>query len=146
MTTGQLYLNLQQELMTIANKYQFLYEHSSDEETRMMYLHKLSGIKDACRELLEVMNTGEQNEPVSPFTGGLVLILEKDSTVKYRGEEITVKRKYYRCADTGREFADSKLDDDFMWEVFRKYCSIKNYETFTDIEKNEILNKASEDK
>ena len=141
MTTGQLYLNLQQELTTIANKYQFLYEHSSDEETRMMYLHKLSGVKDACRELLEVMNDSEPDEIVSPFTGGLVLLLEKDSTVKYRGEEITVKRKYYRCADTGREFTDSKLDDEFMWDVFAEYFKRHNYDTFKDIERELLENK-----
>lgn len=70
----------------------------------------------------------------SPFTGGKVFIEEKESTVKYRGMDITVKAKYYRCEDTGHEFTDSEVDTDFMWAVFRKYWENKGFEHFYEID------------
>ena len=70
----------------------------------------------------------------SPFTGGNVFIEEKESTVKYRGMDITVKAKYYRCEDTGREFTDSEVDTDFMWAVFRKYWENKGFDHFYEID------------
>lgn len=80
----------------------------------------------------------DKKEPIvanvkSPFTGGRVLLCTKETTVKYRGEDITAEREYYRCEDTGVEFSDSKLDDDFMWKVFRVYCNKQGFQYFTDI-------------
>lgn len=73
-------------------------------------------------------------EMKSPFTGGKVTLENKETEVDYRGEKIKVNRQYYRCADTGKEFTDSKLDDDFMWSVFRAYWQNKNVTHFSDID------------
>lgn len=79
----------------------------------------------------------DKKEPVdnmkSPFTGGKVSLCTKEVTLKYRGEDITVNRDYYHCEDTGMEFSDSKLDDDLMWRVFRKYCEKQGFGHFSDI-------------
>ena len=69
----------------------------------------------------------------SPFTGGKVTILSREEEVTFRGEKIKITRKYYRCEDTGREFTDSKLDEDMMWDTFRAYCEKKGMTSFTDI-------------
>jgi hypothetical protein len=69
----------------------------------------------------------------SPFTGGKVTILSREEEVTFRGENVKILRKYYRCEDTGREFTDSKLDDDMMWAAFRAYCEKKGMTSFTDI-------------
>lgn len=74
---------------------------------------------------------------ISPFTGGKVELINSESTVTFRGEQITAPRQFYRCVDTGHEFTDGKLDDDFIWAVFRKYCSEK-YPTLTEIIEHEI--------
>lgn len=75
----------------------------------------------------------QETEMKSPFTGGKVAILSREEEVTFRGEKIKVTRKYYRCEDTGREFTDSKLDDDMMWTAFRAYCEKKGMTSFTDI-------------
>ena len=82
-----------------------------------------------------------KSDKKSPFTGGKVELLSKEAEVVFRGEKITVEKFYYRCTDTGHEYTDAELDDDFMWAVFRKYCEGK-YPTFTDIIENEIEEKA----
>lgn len=69
----------------------------------------------------------------SPFTGGKVAILSRQEEVTFRGEKVKILRKYYRCEDTGREFTDSKLDDDMMWAVFRAYCEKTGMTSFNDI-------------
>lgn len=95
-----------------------------------------SRMKQRLREEIEeeiLEKAAHRTDLKSPFTGGKCTLEEEETTVKYRGEYITVKRKFYRCADTGHEFTDSDLDDDFMWAVFRKWCEGKNFETFQDI-------------
>ena len=62
----------------------------------------------------------------SPFTGGIVDLLEREEEITFRGEKIKINRKYYKCRDTGHEFTDSELDDEMMWTVFRKYCELKS--------------------
>lgn len=74
-----------------------------------------------------------ETEMKSPFTGGKVTILSREEEVTFRGEKVKIDRKYYRCKDTGREFTDSKLDDDMMWDTFRAYCEKKGITSFTDI-------------
>ena len=77
----------------------------------------------------------------SPFTGGIVNLLEREEEVTFRGEKIKISRKYYKCRDTGREFTDSTLDDEMMWTVFRKYCELKSPDGHFPklIEDNDIL-------
>ena len=81
----------------------------------------------------ELQKEQPETEMKSPFTGGKVTILSREEEVTFRGEKIKVTRKYYRCEDTGREFTDSKLDDDMMWTAFRAYCEKKGMTSFTDI-------------
>ena len=69
----------------------------------------------------------------SPFTGGKCTLHERWMTVNYRGEDITIRAKYYRCEDTGHEFTDARLDDDTMWAVFRAWCDKQGFESFKDI-------------
>ena len=92
---------------------------------------------DACEDIHELITSLQQSRPKtdvkSPFTGGKVTILSREEEVTFRGEKIKATRKYYRCEDTGREFTDSKLDDDMMWSAFRAYCEKKRMTSFTDI-------------
>lgn len=75
----------------------------------------------------------------SPFTGGKVEERTKDTEVTFRGEKITAPRHYYHCVDTGHDYTNCKLDDEFMWEVFKQWCQRKGiYDTFTDIISNEF--------
>ena len=69
----------------------------------------------------------------SPFTGGKCTLEKKIDTVRFRDEVISAERWFYRCVDTGRDFTDSSLDDDFMWAVFRAWCERKGFESFQDI-------------
>ena len=62
----------------------------------------------------------------SPFTGGIVDLLEREEEITFRGEKIKINRKYYKCRDTGHEFTNTELDDEMMWTVFRKYCELKS--------------------
>ena len=81
----------------------------------------------------ELQKEQPETEMKSPFTGGKVTILSREEEVTFRGEKVKILRKYYRCEDTGREFTDSKLDDDMMWTAFRAYCEKKGMTSFTDI-------------
>ena len=83
--------------------------------------------------IVSLQQEQQETEMKSPFTGGKVTILSREEEVTFRGEKIKITRKYYRCVDTGREFTDSKLDDDMMWAVFRAYCEKKGITSFTDI-------------
>ena len=104
----------------------------------------ISKIKDETKRFLATIEALEGagdkdivHDMVSPFTGGLVAKKRKFTTVTFRGEEFTVEHEYYKCLDTGREFVDSKLEDNFLWAVFRAYCD-KHYDTFTEILEKEI--------
>lgn len=92
---------------------------------------------EAYNEVLSFITYLQQEQPEtemkSPFTGGKVTILSREEEVTFRGEKVKIARKYYRCVDTGREFTDSKLDDDMMWDTFRAYCEKKGITSFTDI-------------
>lgn len=75
-----------------------------------------------------------ETEMKSPFIeGGRVELRTETTTVKYRGEDITVQRQYYHCTESGHDFTDTELDDNFMWAVLRQYCNKKGFERFTDI-------------
>lgn len=75
-----------------------------------------------------------ETEIKSPFiVGEKVELRTETTTVKYRGEDITVQRQYYHCTESGHDFTDAELDDNFMWAVFRQYCNKKGFERFTDI-------------
>ena len=101
------------------------------------YNGEIEGEMTAYDKILSFIASLQQEQPEtdmkSPFTGGKVAILSREEEVTFRGEKVKITRKYYRCVDTGREFTDSKLDDDMMWAVFRAYCEKKGMTSFTDI-------------
>ena len=71
---------------------------------------------------------------VSPFTGGKVTIVDRDTEVTFRGERVKFASKVYHCEDTGREYTDAVLDSDMMWAMFRSYCENNiGIESFADI-------------
>lgn len=74
-------------------------------------------------------------DKVSPFTGGRVLLADKNFTVTFRGDEISGTHKVYHCEDTGNEFTDEELDNDFIWTVFRLWCE-KNDIQISELEVN----------
>lgn len=76
----------------------------------------------------------------SPFTGGIVTIEEEEETLNYRGEELTVNRKFYQCKDTGERFTDTKLDGDLMWALYRAYWEKKGFEHFYEIDNDMLIN------
>jgi hypothetical protein len=94
---------------------------------------EVKGYETALSIITFLQQEQPENDIKSPFTGGKVAILSKEEEVTFRGEKVKILRKYYRCEDTGREFTDSKLDDDMMWTVFRAYCEKKGMTSFTDI-------------
>lgn len=57
----------------------------------------------------------------SPFTGGNATKHFKYETYTFRNEKYTVKRFYYQCADTGRTFSDSEVDDKVMSDLYAQY-------------------------
>lgn len=89
-------------------------------------------------QISDLLEAGKKvTTKISPFTGGEVTLETKESTVTFRGTPITAERKYYKCVDTGREFSDSDLDDDFMWAVFRKYSNGRGFDWLFKEEKDE---------
>ena len=73
----------------------------------------------------------------SPFTGGRVFLKEEPTEVVFRGETLTINRKYYQCEDTGKQFTNEELDGDNQWATFRAYWENKGFEHFYDIDNYE---------
>ena len=46
----------------------------------------------------------------SPITGGPLELCSSKETITFRGEEIPYEKKFYRCVESGAEFADDKLE------------------------------------
>ena len=57
----------------------------------------------------------------SPFTGGEVKFIQKESKLIYRKEEFTYIAHFYRCVDTGEEFTTTELDSLNMNQVYNQY-------------------------
>ncbi len=75
-----------------------------------------------------------ETEIQSPFrVNGKAILMIEPKKVTYRGMEIEAIRSFYKDIDTGLEFSTSEQDSDFMWEVFRKYCELKGFDSFEDI-------------
>lgn len=85
-------------------------------------------------------------EKKSPITGGEMQLMQEESSVKFRGEEISFIKKFYHCVDSGQDFTDTELDNDNMWTIFRAYWERKGFEHFYDIDGyREEQKSASED-
>lgn len=53
----------------------------------------------------------------SPFTGGRTVLVRALSTLPYKGEKYDVMTEFYRCEDTGEEFASVEQEDATMLQV-----------------------------
>lgn len=57
----------------------------------------------------------------SPFTGGKVTKKYKIETFTFRKEKFTVKRYYFVCNDTGREFTNDDVDGNVFNNIYQQY-------------------------
>lgn len=57
----------------------------------------------------------------SPYTGGLVYLVEGIETQTFRGEEYTVHARYYECGDTGEKFTSEEQDEQLFRELYNQY-------------------------
>ena len=58
---------------------------------------------------------------ISPFTGGKVTKKHKLETFTFRKEKFTVKRFYFVCNDTGREFTNNDVDTQVFNDIYKQY-------------------------
>ena len=58
---------------------------------------------------------------ISPFTGGKVTRTHKLETFTFRKEKFTVKRFYFVCNDTGREFTNNDVDTQVFNDIYKQY-------------------------
>lgn len=58
---------------------------------------------------------------ISPFTGGKVTKKHKLETFTFRKEKFTVKRYYFVCNDTGREYTNEEVDEQVFADIYRQY-------------------------
>lgn len=76
-----------------------------------MHLNKTGGI----------MNKQIVNGMSSPFTGGLVYLVEDTEVQTFRKEEYRVCVRYYVCADTGEQFTTDEQDEQLCNELYNQY-------------------------
>jgi len=69
-------------------------------------------------------------EVVSPFTGGKATIETEDAKATFRGEEVTYQHKNYLCHDTGNKYADTEMESQSVWSMFRAYWEKKRFDGF----------------
>jgi hypothetical protein len=73
---------------------------------------------------------------ISPFTGGKVTKKHKLETFTFRKEKFTVKRYYFVCNDTGREFTNEEVDEQVFADICKQYRErhrIPSPETLKDL-------------
>lgn len=58
---------------------------------------------------------------ISPFTGGKVTKKHKLETFTFRKEKFTVKRYYFVCNDTGKEFTNEEVDEQVFVAIYEQY-------------------------
>lgn len=67
------------------------------------------------------MNKQIVNNIRSPFTGGLVYLVEDTETQTFRKEEYNVHVCYYICKDTGEQFTTEEQDEQLCNELYNQY-------------------------
>lgn len=88
---------------------------------------------DELGKVINLINT--LNIPISPFADDDNITLQEETiTVNYRNTPVTVNHQFYHSEKTGHNFTTSELDDDFMWNVFRKYCEMKGMNSFSQLQ------------
>ena len=73
----------------------------------------------------------------SPFSGGPVVEEWVTQSVTYRGTEVSIRQRQYRCVETGTSFDTAECEEDALWDVFRKYCEKKNISFYDLIDRYE---------
>ena len=66
----------------------------------------------------------------SPFSGGPVVEEWVAQNITYRGIEVSIHRRQYRCVDTGHTFCTTEMEEDAIWEIVRKYCEKQGISVF----------------
>ena len=88
---------------------------------------------DELGKVINLINT--LNTPKSPFADDdIITMKEKIITVNYRNTPVTVTSQFYHSEKTGHNFTTSELDDDLMWNIFRKYCEMKGMNSFSQLQ------------
>lgn len=88
---------------------------------------------DELGKVINLINT--LNTPKSPFADDDNITLQEEIiTVNYRNIPVTVTHQFYHSEKTGNNFTTTELDDDFMWNVFRKYCEMKGMNSFSQLQ------------
>lgn len=67
------------------------------------------------------MNKQVDNNMKSPFTGGLVYLVEDTEVQDFRKEQYTVHVRYYECKDTGEQFTTEEQDEQLCNELYNQY-------------------------
>lgn len=67
------------------------------------------------------MNKQVDNNMKSPFTGGLVYLVEDTEVQVFRKEQYTVHVRYYECKDTGEQFTTEEQDEQLCNELYNQY-------------------------
>ena len=73
----------------------------------------------------------------SPFSDGPVVEEWVTQNMTYRGTEVSIRQRQYRCVDTGNVFCTAEMEEDALWDVFRKYCEKKNISFYDLIDRYE---------
>lgn len=66
----------------------------------------------------------------SPFSGGPVVEEWVTQNVTYRGTEVSIRQRQYRCVDTGNVFCTAEMEEDAIWEAIRKYWEKQGVSAF----------------
>jgi len=66
----------------------------------------------------------------SPFSGGPVVEEWVTQNVTYRGTEVSIRQRQYRCVDTGNVFYTAEMEEDAIWEAIRKYWEKQGVSAF----------------
>lgn len=67
------------------------------------------------------MNKQIVNSMSSPFTGGMVYLVEDTEVQTFRKEKYSVHVRYYVCKDTGEQFTSEEQDEQLCNELYNQY-------------------------
>ena len=66
----------------------------------------------------------------SPFSTGPVVEEWVTQNVTYRGTEVSIRQRQYRCVDTGHTFCTAEMEEDAIWEAIRRYWEKQGVSVF----------------
>jgi hypothetical protein len=74
----------------------------------------------------------------SPFTGGLVYLVEDTEVQTFHQEKYIVPVKYYECKDTGEQFTTEQQDEQLFNELYTQYYK-RHGVPCSDIKQKELV-------